>query len=103
MTIPKLDRWIRKQVMTLVVAPILEQLQLNHREVIAKLMSQEQDLQDALAVLTVVSDGITEIISRLNALPADNPNTADEVAAVKAKAAEMADKINAVLNPPSTV
>lgn len=63
-------------------------------------MSQEQELQDAKAVLDTVSTGVTEIISRLNNLPTDNPAIQDEIDGIKAVGAEMAAKISAVLNPP---
>lgn len=63
-------------------------------------MSQETELQEAKAVLDTVSTGVTEIISRLNNLPTDNPAVQDEIDGIKAVGAKMAEDINAVLNSP---
>lgn len=61
-------------------------------------MSQEQELQDIQVVLAAVSDGVTQIIARLNTLPTDNPDINDEIANIKRIATEMNDKINAVVS-----
>ena len=88
--------------MTLIgVVVVIAQQSLNHREVMKHMANQEQELQAALAVLDTVSTGVTEIISRLNNVPTENPAINDEITSVKAVAQRMADAINAVLNPPA--
>jgi CHASE3 domain sensor protein len=71
------------------------------RRINKHMATQEAQLQDALSLLGVVASGVTEIISRLEALPTDNPAIQDEIDGVKASAQSMADQINAVLNPPA--
>lgn len=74
--IPKLDRWIRRWAMTLVVAPVLEQLQLNHREVLSRMATQEERLQAILA-------GVQDALAKLAALKSDNPAIEDEISAIE--------------------
>lgn len=72
------------------------------REIKKAMATHEQQLQDALTILRdVVSPGVTEILNRLDAVPTDNPAVQDEIDGVKAVAQEMADRINAKLNPPA--
>ena len=53
----------------------------NFKQIKETQMSQETELQEAKAVLDVVSAGVTEIISRLNNIPnpTDNPAIQDEI------------------------
>lgn len=73
------------------------------RKVRQTMATQEEQLQDAQALLNTVAVGVTEIISRLNTVPpSENPAIQDEIDGIKGVAQGMADQINAVLNPPPT-
>lgn len=71
------------------------------RRIEERQMAQETELQEIQAVLNTVSIGVTEIISRLNNLPTDNPAIQDEIDGIRAVGQRMADEIAAVLNPPT--
>jgi hypothetical protein len=71
------------------------------KEIRNQMSTQETQLQESLGILRdVVAPGVTEILTRLDAVPTDNPAVQDEIDGVRAVAQEMADKINAKLNPP---
>lgn len=64
-------------------------------------MAQELELQQIQTLLNdVVAPGVTEIITRLNNIPVDNPAIQDEIDGIRSAAQGIADQINVVLNPP---
>lgn len=85
----------------LIVIAGLVIIYLKLRKVARSMATQEEQLQETQALLRdTVAPGVTEIIRRLNSIPTDNPAIQDEIDGVKSAAQQMADEINAVLNPP---
>ena len=70
-------------------------------EIRRMLMAQEQTLQQVLALVTTNGEGLTTIITMLTELRDNNPALQDEIDGILAEAQTQADKIQAVLNPPT--
>lgn len=75
---------------------------LDIKELKQLMSTQESQLQEVQTILNTVATGVTEIITRLNALPtADNPAIQDEIDGIRNLARSMGTEIDAVLNPPA--
>lgn len=79
----KFKRWLRKWALDLIVAPIVEIIERQGRELKDIMATQEERLQ---AIFTKVS----EAVDMLKTLKDNNPAIEDEIAAIETKLSEIA-------------